>query len=398
GTLNASSVVADGGRIFLKASQDAYVDGNGLIITTGTRGGSVYLIGSNVSNEGIITTPNGETILAAGATVSLIDSALPGVKVDITGAAGISTNLGTIVAEAGRIGIAGVIVRNSGTLNASSVVADGGRIFLKATQDAYVDGNGTLVVTGTRGGSVEVLGNRVAVMDNASIDASGTNGGGTIKVGGDYRGRNPDIQNANITYFGSDATLKADATGVGDGGTVIVWADDTTRAYGHISARGGASGGNGGFVETSGHRYLDVTRAADVSAAFGLGGTWLLDPAYLKIVNTGSDANVTGGTPFTAGSGGSVLTAGTINTGLVGGNVTIISAGGEDINFDAAYSGPIVITNGTGSGRVLTLSAGNDILFSGGSTTFQTTAANSPLTVNFNPVTNRKVEVQSGAT
>jgi hypothetical protein len=29
-------------------------------------GGSVYLVGSNVSNDGIIHTPAGETILAAG--------------------------------------------------------------------------------------------------------------------------------------------------------------------------------------------------------------------------------------------------------------------------------------------------------------------------------------------
>ncbi len=57
-------------------------------------GGSVYLIGANVSNDGIIHTPAGETILAAGQTVSLIDSATPGVKVHITGAAGNATNLG----------------------------------------------------------------------------------------------------------------------------------------------------------------------------------------------------------------------------------------------------------------------------------------------------------------
>jgi filamentous hemagglutinin family protein len=141
-----------------------------------------------------------------------------------------------ITAEAGRIGIAGVIVRNSGTVNASSVVSEGGRIFLKASQDAYVDGNGRIVTTGTRGGSVEVLGNRVAVMDKAEIDASGTGeadgGGGRILVGGDYQGKNPDVQNANVSYFGPDATLKADAGKVGDGGTVIIWSDDTTRAYG----------------------------------------------------------------------------------------------------------------------------------------------------------------------
>jgi len=147
-------------------------------------GGSVYLIGSNAANEGIISTPGGETILAAGATVSLVDSATPGVKVDITGAEGNVTNLGNITAEAGRIGIAGVIVRNSGILNASSVVSDGGRIFLTASQDATVDGNGRIVATGT-GGSLEiVVGNVLSVVDYASIDVSGTNGGTLLLASG----------------------------------------------------------------------------------------------------------------------------------------------------------------------------------------------------------------------
>src|SRR5450756_2070568 len=151
---------------------------------------------------------------------------------------------------------AGVLVKNSGTLNASSLVKEGGRIFLKASKDAYVDGAGRIVVTGTKGGSIEVLGNRVAVMDQAQLDASGNAGGGTVLVGGDLQGKNPDVLNANITYFGPQASIKADATTIGDGGKVIVWADEATRAYGTISARGGAQGGNGGFIETSGHQYL----------------------------------------------------------------------------------------------------------------------------------------------
>jgi len=299
-------------------------------------GGSVYLIGSNVKNEsvagelnsGIITTPGGETILAAGSTVSLIDSALPGVKVDITGAEGNATNLGTITAEAGRIGIAGVIVRNSGILNASSVVNDGGRIFLKASQDAYVDGNGRIVTTGSKGGQVEVLGNRVAVMDHAEIDASGTTGGGTIKVGGDYQGKNPEIQNANITYFGPDASLKADATEVGAGGTVIVWADDTTRAYGNISARGGASGGNGGFVETSGHKGLEVTGIrVSTQAPHGQTGTWLLDPGSITfIAGAGTDS-------------GTTMYGANIATNLASTNVVV--------STDSSGTGNITFTAGT---------------------------------------------------
>jgi filamentous hemagglutinin family protein len=133
----AGILVGAGGRVdvagfvasTLNISNADFLAGRNLFVNDGTAqnvinqgeirtpsGGSVYLIGSNVTNEGLIHTPNGETILAAGQTVSLIDSATPGVKVDITGAAGNATNLGTITADAGRIGIAGVIVRNSGQL------------------------------------------------------------------------------------------------------------------------------------------------------------------------------------------------------------------------------------------------------------------------------------------
>ncbi len=304
-------------------------------------GGSVYLIGSNVSNEGIITTPGGETILAAGATVSLIDSATPGVKVDITGAAGNATNLGAITAEAGRIGIAGVIVRNSGTLNASSVVSEGGRIFLKASQDAYVDGNGRIVTTGTKGGSVEVLGNNVTVTDNAEIDASGATGGGRILIGGDYQGKNPEIQNASTSYFGPAARLTADATEVGAGGTVIVWADDTTRAYGNISARGGALGGDGGLVETSGHQYLDIAGArVDTRAPNGQTGNWLLDPVDVSILQYGGTPT-SGSAPFGPTSN-SVIWAEDISAALGTTDVTIRTDGGSGGLGDITMTGASV--------------------------------------------------------
>lgn len=113
-------------------------------------GGSVYLVASNVSNEGVIHTPHGETILAAGQSVQLLDTATPGVKVEIAGAAGNVTNLGQIVADAGQVGMVGALVRTSGTLNASSVVSEGGRVFLKASQDAYVDKDGRIITTGVK--------------------------------------------------------------------------------------------------------------------------------------------------------------------------------------------------------------------------------------------------------
>ena len=136
-TLNISNADFLANRMRFEANPGAgNVINQGKITTP--MGGSVYLIGSNVTNEGIISTPKGETILAAGNKVELIDSATPGVKVEITGAEGNATNLGEISAEAGRIGIAGVVVKNSGRLNASSVVEEGGRIFLRASKDALV--------------------------------------------------------------------------------------------------------------------------------------------------------------------------------------------------------------------------------------------------------------------
>ncbi len=327
-------------------------------------GGFAYLVGTNVSNEGIITTPNGETILAAGTTVSLMDTGTPGVKVDITGAANNATNLGSIVAAAGRIGIAGTIVRNSGTLNASSVVSEGGRIFLKASQDTYVDGNGRIVTTGTKGGKVEVLGNRVAVMDNAEIDASGTNGGGTILVGGDFQGKNPDIQNAQITYFGTNASLKANATDNGDGGKVIVWADDTTRAFGRIEAKGGTNGGDGGFVEVSGKQHLTFFSSVDTRAPNGSVGTLLLDPTDITIVASATPTGAYGGNPFFVDPS-SVYGADTIGWDVINGALSasdvIIqtsSSGG------ATNNGSITINaSGTlaGSGYNLSLLAENNI-------------------------------------
>lgn len=327
-------------------------------------GGTVYLVAPRVENQGIISTPQGETLLAAGNTVQLVDTGTPGVTVQITGAGNTATNLGQILADSGRIGITGAMVRNSGTLNASSLVNEGGRVFLRASQDSYVEGNGRIEASGIKGGSIEVLGNRVAIADNASIDASGQNAGGTVLIGGDYQGKNPGVQNAQVTYFSSAATLSADAMQNGNGGKVIVWADNTTRAYGSISAKGGANGGDGGFVEVSGKGFLDFRAQVDTRAPLGKYGTLLLDPANIivqaanpDILGTAVSAiDITAATdlnPATNFPGvTSTITSGALAGLLNGADVTLAATNDITVND---------IVSWTTSTFALTLDAGNNI-------------------------------------
>ena len=50
-------------------------------------------------------------------------------------------------------------------------------------------------------------------MGQAAVDASGNGGGGTILVGGDTHGANPNIANSQTVYVGADVHITADAAG-----------------------------------------------------------------------------------------------------------------------------------------------------------------------------------------
>jgi hypothetical protein len=170
---------------------------------------------------------------------------------------------------------------------------DGGVIRISASNDALVAGQlkalgVAATASGTaasgqagKGGRIEITGQRVA-LTGAVLDASGPAGGGTVLLGGDVRGANPAVPNASSTTVDGASTVRADALAKGDGGTVIVYATDSTSVHGQLSARGGPSGGNGGFVETSGG-YLDLSRTPEMGALSGKGGTWLIDPQNIVI-------------------------------------------------------------------------------------------------------------------
>ncbi len=152
--------------------------------------------------------------------------------------------------------------------------------------------------SGQVGGSVELLGNRVGLLDQAQVNASGDAGGGSVLVGGDFHGANAEILDASYTYVGPDVQISADAITQGDGGQVVVWSNDATQFLGNISAQGGSLGGNGGLIETSGKQFLEVgDGSVTAAAAHGQAGTWLLDPENVTISNATAGGTFSGGNP-----------------------------------------------------------------------------------------------------
>jgi len=174
-----------------------------------------------------------------------------------------------------------------------SVQAAGGRVTLDSGEGGVTIVRGLVDVSTESGhqaaGTVHILGSRVGLFESARVEASAILGGGLVLIGGDYQGRNPAIRNAHRTYVGPNVQIRADATLLGDGGKIIVWANETTRFHGTITARGGSQGGNGGFAEVSAKDALVYRGFADLRATNGSRGMLLLDPKNIIIADGGSD-------------------------------------------------------------------------------------------------------------
>ena len=315
---------------------------------TAALGGYIALLAPEVRNEGVIVAQAGTVALASGEAMTLNFAAdsLAGVSVDPSTISALVENKQAVIAPGGRIILSahaadrlqGGVVKNSGTLEASGMVRDGGEVFLTASD---------------------------SIVQSGSIRA--------------------------------DAAPNSS----GNGGKVVVFADldkgSVTELSGTISARGGNVGGKGGFVETSGST-VNVADSAfvDTRAANGATGEWLIDPYNITVAATGG--NITGAALATA-LGGSNVTLDTTNTTATNatysstpasgiGDITITDAvtktgashttltlkAHNDININAAIS-----SSSSSGGRLnvaLTADQDNsDGTTSGGSVTFGSTGS-----------------------
>src|SRR5450830_356947 len=325
-TLNISDNDFLAGRLnFTSQGISGDVENQGLIKTAS--GGSVYLVGANVTNSGVIQSPGGEILLAAGQTVQLVDTGTPGVTVNVTGAAGNVTNLGTITAAAGSIGVAAGLINNSGTITASSSItadgaANGGSVVLYSAGSANIDGLVSARGASGQGGYVETSGLSSLNVKNVPIVGSG----GTWYI---------DPYDLTVVS-GSDSGVSSSAgviTSTGSGATISNSTIDTALNDGisvllKTGAGGSSTGGN-------------ITVSAAIEKTIDSTATLTLDASQYININ----ANITN-------------TSGTLNLNL-------------NSNYQGSNSGDHTVqVNGSGTtialhGGTLTVSDGSSVVGSG---------------------------------
>lgn len=311
-TLDISNEDFTAGRLRFSGDQPGSVENRGQIDII--PGGYAALLGGRVANSGTIRVPLGTVGLGAGQRVVLnlsgnnfLSVALPPAEDGKTMA--LIEQHGRISADGGSIEIKAATARHaarhainlSGVTEARTVSGRSGRVVLGGGDGGRVRVAGRVDVSGgrstaapvsaqrpaarpERGGEITITGAHIALV-GATLDASGTGGGGLIRIGGDYRGGGT-LPHARRTTLDAGTRLVADGIGHADGGRIIVWSDAYTHFSGGVSVRGGAHGGNGGFTEISSHGALAI-RSSDVrvSAPRGQAGTALFDPQNLRIVD-----------------------------------------------------------------------------------------------------------------
>ena len=300
------------------ALNEASVENYGTI--TAAENGLVALVAPRVNNDGTITARLGRVTLAAGEkyTVDLYGDQLVSLSVeDGQLSQALAENSGNIEAAGGRVAITANqaantldnIVNMTGYIQANTVDTQNGRIVL-SSGNGRTNVNGTLIAEGAEtnqsGGVVDILGQRIGVYENTNISVDGSTQAGDIHIGGNYQGQGP-LPNAQRTLVTAGAQISADTTDNGNGGNVIVWADEITGFAANITARGGANGGDGGFVEVSGKESLVFNGGVDTSAAQGQQGMLLLDPTDIVILDGAGpgadDAEVSDGSILEADGG-----------------------------------------------------------------------------------------------
>lgn len=364
GIIRARTIKNQGGVIRL--SGDAVITNTGTLDASAPRGsggeialdGRFVALGGNVDASGKVN--GGQINVQASGDMSLADHVV---------ATGTTGNGGSVRYEAG-----GQIVESSSSHTDVSGV-DGGSISVNAAGGIISSGTYRTVGTAGVGGRVDLSGYSVRLL-SAQIDASGTEQGGLVRIGGAFQGgkHNPEtqaydqfvtrwqeiaeIENAQRVFV-NDSTQINVSSAQGEGGTAIFWSDQETTQLGYVDARGAT---RGGVVEIS---SADTLRQVGLAGVVGA-ETVLLDPKNIIIGDAASQSTWTYNALLGAGYvGGNNLDV----TGLAGydylGTSVALNATG-DLLAVGAYGddGAGNVASASGAVRLFSFTDDN---FSGGS-------------------------------
>ncbi|MEQ5778448.1 filamentous hemagglutinin N-terminal domain-containing protein [Thalassospira sp. NFXS8] len=377
--------------------------------------GLAALVAPNVQNAGVIHARLGKVALGGAKTFSLdfhgdgllsfgvgsdVDSAPVGTDGNPVDA--LVSNSGSIIADGGVVSISARAVKDvidnvintSGVIQANSVSSANGRIILSGGDNGTVVASGSIKAagddSGETGGSIVATGEKIAVASGASMDASGDAGGGLVAIGSEGDGAKGRGTGAwsNTVSIAKTASLKADAITSGDGGTITVLSETLTNFAGSISAKGGATGGNGGFAEVSSHKGVKLTGTVDLTALNGDIGTFLLDPDSLTIVaGAGGSLDGVAGDGTVAenddNNGANTISAGVLE-GIAGTtNIVLESTGLITVSTDLSLqttSGHSFTLRSTGLGGITFSDASYKIVTQGGDIVLQATSPGASIT------------------
>lgn len=390
GVANRGVIQARLGRVALAGAETFALDlaGDGLVridVTQAVRqapDGTTAL----VTNSGVVEAQGGTVLLSAHAAQGLVETVVRNTgRVSANAAGGRPGGTVVLRGEGGNVQVAGVVEARGG------IGQQGGRVAVEAlggavtvAPQARVDasggaGGGTVQIGGqgtrsaqvdgavlARGNGARARGGQIAVQASeavtlgagARVDASGGAGGGTALIGTEGVGRNQVM--AARTTVARGATVRADATVTGNGGTVVVNSTERTEMLGLLSARGGAQGGNGGFVELSGLGSMTVDGTVLLDAPLGQSGTLLINPTNITIT-AGGTTTIPGNGRIAfddpSRTGNITIKASDINTFTAG--TTVILEASSNITVDAA------IARTTAGGLTLDARGGNVTLNQG---------------------------------
>jgi filamentous hemagglutinin family protein len=368
----------------LNGNPNAYafaVSQPGAIVNAGSlavgSGRSLALLGGAVLNTGQLTAPDGLITILAVPGQNLVRLSQPGslLSLEISPLSPSSPypftppSLAQLLTGGNLTSATGTTVNPDGTIRLTNVAPS------MPTSAGTTLVSGTINTAGQTGGTVQLLGSRVGVV-NGTINASGVNSGGTVRIGGEFQGKGK-IPNAIQTFVDASSVISADSLLNGNGGRVIVWAEQTTQFFGNITARGGTQSGNGGFVEVSGKQSRTFRGNVNTIAPKGNTGTLLLDPTTLTIIDAPAGDGSFDGTAFPPGvtantpdAGANTISWGQLDSLGFGANIVLQATGNITIApitgntpFVTSPAGVATLNLGTPGSLEIT-STGGSVVFS----------------------------------